>query len=301
MTAGLTGHPAPDRSVLLMTGSAAADVLQDVVTNDVRPVTAAPGQLVYAALLTPQGKYLFDFFLLAAPGGGILIDVAADRAQALAKRLSLYCIRRDAKVLGSVDVGVARILAAPDASVTAETPVEAFPSGALPASALPASALPEGVTAHRDPRRPELGWRLYATDPAAALAAMGLALGEDAVAGEDALRVALGVPATGIELVPEETFILEAGFDTLNGVDFRKGCYVGQEVTARMRHKTDLKKRLVTVHVEGSAPPGTPITTEAGKPAGTLFTQSGGKALAHLRLDRAKGPLSAGEARLRLA
>ncbi|MEM6943104.1 MAG: hypothetical protein AAF565_05050, partial [Pseudomonadota bacterium] len=278
MTAGLTGHPAPDRSVLLMTGSAAADVLQDVVTNDVRPVTAAPGQLVYAALLTPQGKYLFDFFLLAAPSGGILIDVAADRAQALAKRLSLYCIRRDAKMLGSVDVGVARILAAPDASVTTETPREAFPAGALPTS-----ALPEGVMAHRDPRHSELGWRLYATDPAAAFAAMGLALGEDAVAGEDALRVALGVPATGIELVPEETFILEAGFDTLNGVDFRKGCYVGQEVTARMRHKTDLKKRLVTVHVEGSAPPGTPITTEAGKPAGTLFTQSGGKALAHLR------------------
>ncbi|MEL6211426.1 MAG: tRNA-modifying protein YgfZ [Pseudomonadota bacterium] len=96
--------------------------------------------------------------------------------------------------------------------------------------------------------------------------------------------------------LPQAIEALEAGFDRLNGVDFRKGCYVGQEVTARMRHKTELKKRLLAVRVEGSAPAGTPVTTEAGKPAGTLFTQAGGRGLAHLRLDRAKGPLMAGEA-----
>jgi folate-binding Fe-S cluster repair protein YgfZ len=87
----------------------------------------------------------------------------------------------------------------------------------------------------------------------------------------------------------------------LNGVDFRKGCYVGQEVTARMKHKTELKKRLVRVRVEGETVPGTPVTTGAtagGKPAGTLFSQSGGQGLAHLRLDRVEGVLEAGAARV---
>ncbi len=109
------------------------------------------------------------------------------------------------------------------------------------------------------------------------------------------------VPASGIELVPDETYILEAGFEALNGVDFRKGYYVGQEVTARMRHKTVLKKRLVQVRVEGDAAPGTPVTTpmtDGGKPAGTLFSQSGGRGLAHLRLDRAEGVLEAGAAKV---
>ena len=105
------------------------------------------------------------------------------------------------------------------------------------------------------------------------------------------------MPASGVELVPDETYILEAGFEALNGVDFHKGCFVGQEVTARMKHKTELKKRLVRVQVEGAAPPGTSVTAE-GKPAGTLFTQSGGTGLAHLRLDRISGPLLAGEARV---
>jgi folate-binding protein YgfZ len=97
--------------------------------------------------------------------------------------------------------------------------------------------------------------------------------------------------------VPDETYILEAGFEALNGVDFRKGCYVGQEVTARMKHKTELKKRLVRVRVEGESVPGTPVIS-AGKPAGTLFSQSGGQGLAHLRLDRAEGVLQAGCAKV---
>ena len=88
---------------------------------------------------------------------------------------------------------------------------------------------------------------------------------------------------------------MEAGFEHLNGVDFRKGCYVGQEIIARMKHKTTLKKGFVTVGITGTAPIGTPITSN-GKPAGTLFTQAGGKAIAYLRFDRAKGELLAGDA-----
>ena len=92
-----------------------------------------------------------------------------------------------------------------------------------------------------------------------------------------------------------DTYILEAGFERLNGVDFRKGCYVGQEIAARMKHKTELKKGLAQVIITGSAPIGSDITAN-GKPAGTLFTQSGGRALAHLRFDRAGGEMKAGDA-----
>ncbi|MCB1400130.1 MAG: tRNA-modifying protein YgfZ, partial [Rhodobacteraceae bacterium] len=95
-----------------------------------------------------------------------------------------------------------------------------------------------------------------------------------------------------------DTYILEAGFERLNGVDFRKGCYVGQEVTARMKHKTELKKGLTRVTLEGAADPGTPIQTADGRPAGTLHTRSGDAGIAYLRFDRAEGELCAGTARV---
>ena len=135
-----------------------------------------------------------------------------------------------------------------------------------------------------DPRHPALGWRLY-----------GATEGDDGT-DWDAIRVAHAIPKSLVELIPNETFILEAGFERLHGVDFRKGCYVGQEVTARMKHKTELRKGLVTVAIDGEAPVGTPILMADGREAGTLFTQSGGRAIAHLRFDRMDGPLTAAEA-----
>ena len=263
---GLQGFADESRAVLRMAGEDARAVLQNVVTNDVARV--APGRAVYAALLTPQGKYLFDFLLLEGLDGSILIDTAAARAAELAGRLKMYCLRRDARVEADAGLGVALVWG---------------------------DGPPAGDLVVADPRDPALGWRIYATDPSAALTAAGIATATRA--DYDAIRVAQMVPEAGIELVPDDTYILEAGFPRLNGVDFRKGCYVGQEVTARMHHKSALKKRLVRVRVEGEAPPGTPVTKE-GRPAGTLFTQSGGQALAHLRLDRAQGPLEAGGARL---
>ena len=107
------------------------------------------------------------------------------------------------------------------------------------------------------------------------------------------------VPEFGVELTPD-TFILEAGFAHLNGVNFKKGCYVGQEVTARMHHKTELRKGLKTVEIDGAAPVGTEIMTEDGKTAGALFTQSNGRAIAYLRFDRANGTLKAGDALITL-
>ena len=148
-------------------------------------------------------------------------------------------------------------------------------------------AMPAGAVA--DPRHASLGWRAY-----------GRQAGGPARIDWDGIRVANCIPETGIELIPNETYILEAGFERLHGVDHRKGCYVGQEVTARMKHKTELRKGLVTVAVEGPAEPGTPVTAE-GRPAGVLHTRSGNRAIAYLRFARATGPLAAGEAVVRWA
>jgi len=261
-TAGPTGFVDETRAVLVMTGADARDVLQGVVSNDVTGL--AEGRAVYAALLTPQGKYLADFILADAGQGRILIDAAADQAGDLARRLSMYSLRRDAQV--------------------AETPLKV---------ALVWGGRPESPNAVPDPRIAALGWRVYGADPAAMLA--GVAPGDRAA--YDALRVAHAVPASGVELVPNDTFILEAGFERLHGVDFRKGCYVGQEVTARMKHKTALRKGLVRVRVAGHAAPGTEIAA-GGKPAGRLFTVAGGQGLAHLRFDRAGQGMQAGAARV---
>jgi len=141
---------------------------------------------------------------------------------------------------------------------------------------------PEGALA--DPRHAALGWRLYGSE------------GGDDGTDFDAIRVAHCIPETGIELTPD-TFILEAGFERLNGVDFRKGCYVGQEVTARMKHKTELRKGLATVAVEGQVPVGTEVMAD-GKPAGTIYTQAAGQGIAYLRFDRARGPMQAGDVAL---
>ncbi len=239
-----------ERRILRLSGPDTREFLQGLVTNDVKKLDQG---LVYAALLTPQGKYLADFFLVPE-GEDVLLDVAEELAEGLVKRLTMYRLR--AKVtIDATDLQLRR--------GTGTAPVGAF----------------------ADPRHPALGWRLY-----------GSQAGEDG-SNWDAIRVAYCVPETGIELTPE-SYILEAGFERLNGVDFRKGCYVGQEVTARMKHKTELRKGLQRVDIEGTAPIGTEILS-GGKSAGQLFTQAGTGAIAYLRYDRAKGELSADTARLR--
>jgi len=238
------------RRILEITGSEAESFLQGIVTNDLARLDEG---LVYTALLTPQGKYIADFFLLRQ-GDALLLDVDESLAPALMQRLTLYKLRADVQIT-ETDLRVRR--------------------GTGPA--------PEG--AQPDPRHPDLGWRLYGAE------------GGDDGTDFDAIRVAHCIPETGIELTPD-TFILEAGFDRIGGVDFRKGCYVGQEVVARMKHKTELRKGLTRVAVSGEAPAGTAITTAEGKTAGTLLTQAGGHAIAYLRFDRAGPGMTAGDARV---
>ena len=236
------------RRVFRLSGPDTRSFLQGLVTNDVGKID---GGLVYAALLTPQGKYLADFFLSAA-GDDVLLDAEAGQAEMLRTRLGMYKLRADVTISDS-ELYVHRGL------------------GACPADGL------------MDPRHADLGWRAYRDQPQA----------EDRV-DWTALRVAHLIPQAGIELTPD-TFILEAGFEALNGVDFRKGCYVGQEVTARMKHKTTLRKGLAQVGVAGEAAPGTAIMA-GDKVAGTVLSRAGDRAIAYLRFDRVIDTMEAGDA-----
>lgn len=266
------------RGVLRVSGADARPFLQGLITNDIDRLPA--GGSIYAAMLTPQGKYLFDFHIFdaaALEGGGLVLDVAADRAEALAKRLSMYRLRRDVAIVdASADFSVA---------LAWNGVFENF--GTCGANTIISP----------DSRSPGLGVRIISESPESALRTLGAASAKPAE--YDALRVALGVPESGAELVADASYILENRFEALNGVDFKKGCYVGQEVTARMKHKTELRKGLVRVAIDGAAPPpGTEITVD-GKAAGTLFTSSDGSGLAHVRLDRARaGQMLSGDARL---
>ena len=257
---GAAGERHEGRVVLRLTGADRVEFLQGLVTNDVKRASG----LTYAALLTPQGKYMADFFVLAR-AEDLLIDVDADLAQMLAQRLSMYKLRKDVQI-EATDLLVLRGL----------------------------GPVPEDGFA--DPRDAALGWRAYRS-AAADAGADGAGAGSAGI-DWDAIRVAHTVPETGREL-DGETYILEAGFERMHGVDFRKGCYVGQEVTARMKHKTELRKGFVTVEVEGEATPGSDIVNADGKVAGRLHTVAGDRALAYLRFDWAKGPLTAGAARVR--
>ena len=227
-----------DRTVLSVTGSDRVSFLQGLITND---VDKAEDGIVYAALLTPQGKFIADFFVMGQ-ADALLIDVASSHAVPLAQRLTMYRLRADVQIAQS--------------EMIVSTGTSPMPAGAL-----------------SDPRHADLGWRHY---------------GPDDISDQTdwtGLRIRLGVPQTGIELTPD-TYILEAGFERLNGIDFRKGCYVGQEIAARMKHKTELKKGLARVQITGTAEPGQEITTN-GKPAGTLHSVADDQGLAYLRYDRA--------------
>lgn len=239
-----------NRRILRLSGSDTQNFLQGLVTNDIKKL--ADGA-VYAAILTPQGKYLADFFLIS-DGEAVLLDVSASLGDMVKQRLNMYKLR------ASVEIS--------DTALFLHRG-----TGPLPADGF------------ADPRAVGLGWRAYRDAPQT----------DDATDWE-ALRVAHLVPETGIELTAD-TFILEAGFERLNGVDFRKGCYVGQEVTARMKHKTELRKGLAQVAVEGEAQIGAELLA-GGKTAGTLFTQSGGKGIAYLRFDRARVPMQAENAQV---
>jgi len=227
------------------------DFLQGLLTQDVE--TLSPGELRFGALLTPQGKLLFDLFLLGTDDGA-LIDVAVDRCDTLIQRLTIYRLR--AKV---------EIAADPGAVSTAW-------GGSRPAG-------PGWVA---DPRLPALGWRGYgAVAPEGAVEA-----GE---AAYDDHRLALGVPDPARDAPPETTYPIEANFDLLGGIDFKKGCFVGQETTSRMKRRGAIKTRMLPLRLDGAAPAFGAEVLAGTLRAGEVRTGADGVVMALLRLDRISG------------
>ena len=252
------------RAVLAVRGPDARSFLQGILTNNVERL--GPETPVYAALLSPQGKVLFDM-ILAWWNDAILVDAEAGRLGDLSRRLALYRLRAKAEIGEMPEIAVGLLWGA-DARDLAEAAARENPD---------LRALP-------DPRLPDLGYRLYGAraDVEAALAAAEPATAEDWTRH----RLALGVPEAPDDIRADETFWLEANAALLNGVDFRKGCYVGQEVTARMHHKTVLRKRLVPLAFDGGTPePGTPLMA-GEKEAGTVTSALDGRGIGLVRLDR---------------
>lgn len=254
-----------DRAVFRMTGTDARKFLQGMLTNDVGKLS--DGEAMHAGLLSPQGKILFELFVVAAKDD-FLIDVAKDRMAELIKRLGFYRLRSQVEMAEEPGLKVAAVW------------------GGSP-------RLPAGAISFVDPRLAALGSRVLL--PAGATASE-LGCAGVTEANYHAMRIKLGVPQGGVDYSFGDTFPHEALFDQLNGVDFKKGCYVGQELVSRMEHRGLARKRIVPVEGEAELPsPGTPVTAD-GVPIGTLGSSSGASGLALIRLDRAEEALSKGGA-----
>ncbi len=278
-----------DRAALEIAGEDRRAFLQGLVSNDVEKV--ASDRAIYAALLTAQGKYLHDFFI-AAIGDAFYLDAEAARLADLKRRLSLYKLR--AKVaLG--DAGARYAVAA------------AFGGEALAALGLPtepgAAAAFAGGIAYVDPRLPELGARLLLPREAglAPLERAGFAAVD--AGAYDRFRLALGIPDGSRDLPVEKAILLESGFEELNGVDWQKGCYIGQELTARTKYRALIRKRLMPVAIDGPLPPPGTKVMLGEEEAGEMRSGRDGLGLALLRLEAldeaaAGAPLTAGDARL---
>lgn len=229
----------PGRAVISVRGPEAGHFLHNLLTADIDHL--AEGQAAYAALLTPQGKILFDM-LVVRQGDGYLIDCAASQRADLMKRLAMYKLRAQVEIAARDDLAV----------------------GVSPV------AVPG---AYRDPRSDLIGWRL-----------IGGPQGE--AGGYDAARIAAGLADSVADLGSGEFFPHEANLDQLRGVNFRKGCYVGQEVVSRMEHRGTARSRILPVRIDGHVPPkGTEIRS-GNKQVGSLLSSVGATALALIRLDR---------------
>jgi folate-binding protein YgfZ len=254
-----------DRGVVRVSGADATGFLQGLLTNDVERL--GPGEARYAALLSPQAKILFDMIVVSEPdgdGAAYLLDCAAAPAADLAKRLGFYKLRAKVAI----------------ADESADRAVVAFWGGEP-------ENTPGGMV-YADPRDSRLGWRAILQRLKAT------AIGSEHSDMYEGLRIGVGAPKGGLDFAYGDAFPHDANFDLLHGVDFDKGCYVGQEVVSRMRHRGAARKRIARVKTAGAAPaPGTPIL-DRELAVGTLGSSSGREALALLRLDRVEDATAAG-------
>ena len=265
----------PDRGVVKVSGVDARDFLNGLVTTDV--ALLHPGLGRFGALLTPQGKITVDFLITEAPsghGGGFLIDCPRALAQSLADKLGFYKLRAKVAVENLSDSlvpGSLGVLAAWDGE-PAMKPDLAF----------------------ADPRAAALGWRILVPEQLAQKAAD--AIGAELVdsSAYDAHRIASGVPRGGLDFMYGDAFPHETNMDRLHGVDFDKGCYVGQEVVSRMQHRGTARTRTVRIILDGPSPEPGAAVLAGDKPVGTMGSTAGHNGLALIRTDRAADALAAG-------
>lgn len=257
-----------DRAVIAVSGPQARDFLQGLVTSDVVR-GLAPGAGLYTALLSPQGKILFDF-LLTEGDGAVLIDCAADSRDALLRKLRMYRLRT-------------RVEIEPREQLRVYVALRGHPDNRLTAYADRAVTFP-------DPRLAALG-------PRSIGAAAEMPANLPGPRAYHERRLALGVPEAA-DFGSEKVFALDAGLEELNGVSFTKGCYVGQELTARMKHRATARKRILTAATDGVLPePGTVLKAGAAE-IGEILSTYGSTGFALVRLDRLEensGPVTAGE------
>jgi tRNA-modifying protein YgfZ len=260
----------PSRAVLRVTGDEAPKFLNGIVTNAVE--TLAPGAAVFAALLTPQGKIVVDFFVVAADadeGGGFVIDAPAALASDLAKKLAFYKLRAKVDIVERPDLAVAVVL---DKAPPEETGL-----------------------AFVDPRNAGLGWRVVLPHEGmeAALKEAGAEMIE--MAFWQGRRISLGIPEGGKDFIYGDTFPHEADMDCIGGVDFKKGCFIGQEVVSRVERRDVARKRVVPVAFEGGAPEAGAEVKAGERALGFMGSSAGRLGLAMLRLDRTDEAIKAGE------
>jgi folate-binding protein YgfZ len=277
------------RGLVTVGGPDRATFLQGLISNDIQRV--ASDRAIWAALLTPQGKYLHDFFI-SEIGGVYFLDCERERLMDLGQRLSKYKLR------AKIDLGIA------ENHIVAVLPgVAALGRAGLPAEPGAARAV-SGGTLYVDPRLAEAGARavLAKAGGESLLQELGFVAGN--LGDYERLRLEYGLPDGSRDMVVEKAILLESNFDELHGVDWHKGCYMGQELTARTKYRGLVKKRLMPVDIAGDAPPpGTQVLLD-DKDAGELRTASDGKGLALLRLEqleramKGEGVLKAGAATL---
>jgi folate-binding protein YgfZ len=251
--------PLPERGVIAVEGDDRVAFLQGLVSNDIEAVH--PAHAVWAALLTAQGKWLADFFVFAE-AGALLLDCESAQIPMLIQRLSRYRLRMKVS-----------LRAVPELAVHV-----AWPSRPEVA----------GVVAP-DPRLPNFAWRVLAPGPLAATATPD---------DWDRYRLTAGLPDGSKDMESDRSVLLEAGFDELGGVSWSKGCYMGQELTARTKYRGLIKRRLVPVVVEGPLPPPGSVVLRNGADVGTMRSGRGRIGLASVRLDALAGPLHCDQATL---
>lgn len=259
------------RGFVMVGGADRSGFLQGLISNDIARVS--PERAIWAALLTPQGKYLHDFFVTELAGSHFL-DCESERMMDLGGRLSKYKLR------SQIELGIGEDYVA--AALLGDAVLD---RAGLPREPGAARGLDDGVL-YVDPRLAAMGARAVLPKTKAKALLEGLGLSAGSPADYDRARLSLGLTDGSRDLVVEKSILLESNFDELHGVDWEKGCYMGQELTARTKYRGLVKKRLMPVDIEGDIPaPGTPVMLN-GKNAGEMRSAFEGRGLALLRLEQ---------------